>query len=92
MGQKRSTMITQGTVAKNRKASFNYAIEETFEAGIVLTGAEVKSLRLGQASINEAYATASDGEAFLGQLVLVNTEILDKYLETFHITDSEFYK
>ena len=72
MGQKRSTMITQGTVAKNRKASFNFAIEETFEAGIVLTGAEVKSLRLGQASINEAYATASDGEAFL-----VNASILE---------------
>ena len=69
---KKSTMISTGTVAKNRKAHFNYAIEETVEAGLVLTGAEVKSLRLGRASINEAYASAEKGELFL-----INASILE---------------
>lgn len=52
-------------VAENRKARFNYAIDETFEAGIALTGSEVKSLRSGRASIGEAYAAARDGELWL---------------------------
>ncbi|MBO4519610.1 MAG: SsrA-binding protein SmpB [Alphaproteobacteria bacterium] len=69
---KKSTMISTGTVAKNRKAHFNYAIEETVEAGLMLTGAEVKSLRLGRASINEAYASAEGGELFL-----INASILE---------------
>lgn len=49
----------------NRKARHNYAILETLEAGIVLTGSEVKSLRQGKGSLSEAYATVKDGEAFL---------------------------
>jgi SsrA-binding protein len=52
-------------VAENRKARFNYEIGETFEAGIVLTGSEVKSLRAGKATIAEAYADARDGEIWL---------------------------
>jgi len=52
-------------VAENRKARFNYEIGETFEAGIVLTGSEVKSLRAGKATIAEAYADARDGELWL---------------------------
>jgi SsrA-binding protein len=52
-------------VADNRKARFNYAIDETFEAGVALTGSEVKSLRLGKASIAEAYAASRDGELWL---------------------------
>jgi SsrA-binding protein len=52
-------------VADNRKARFNYAIDETFEAGIALTGSEVKSLRAGRASIGESYAAARDGELWL---------------------------
>jgi SsrA-binding protein len=52
-------------VADNRKARFNYAIEETFEAGVALTGSEVKSLRAGKASIGESYAAARDGELWL---------------------------
>jgi SsrA-binding protein len=44
------------TVATNRRARHDYAIEETFEAGIVLTGAEVKSLRAGRATLGDAYA------------------------------------
>ena len=48
-------------VAENRRARFEYFIEETFEAGISLTGTEVKSLRLGQANIAESYAAIEDG-------------------------------
>ena len=51
--------------AQNRKARRDYTIDETFEAGIVLTGTEVKSLRQGRASINEAYAGDKDGELYL---------------------------
>jgi SsrA-binding protein len=51
--------------AQNRRARHDYFIEETVEAGIVLAGTEVKSLRTGQASINEAYASEIDGELFL---------------------------
>ena len=53
------------TVASNRKARHDYAIIETYECGIVLTGDEVKSLRGGRASLNEAYARVRDGEAWL---------------------------
>jgi SsrA-binding protein len=53
------------TVAENRKARFNYIIGETFEAGIALTGSEVKSLRQGKATIAEAYADSRDGEIWL---------------------------
>jgi SsrA-binding protein len=52
-------------VADNRKARFNYFIDETFEAGVALTGTEVKSLRLGKATIGESYADARDGEIWL---------------------------
>ncbi|HSZ11740.1 MAG TPA: SsrA-binding protein SmpB, partial [Rhizomicrobium sp.] len=52
-------------VADNRKARFSYSIESTFEAGLVLTGSEVKSLRAGKAMIAESYAHAKDGEIFL---------------------------
>jgi SsrA-binding protein len=51
--------------ADNRKARFNYAIGDTFEAGIALTGTEVKSLRVGKAAIAESYAAAQDGELWL---------------------------
>jgi len=53
------------TVADNRKARFNYEIVETYEAGIALTGTEVKSLRGGKATIGEAYAGPSAEEFFL---------------------------
>jgi SsrA-binding protein len=52
-------------VAENRKARFNYDIEERLEAGIVLMGSEVKSLRAGKANIAESYATEEGGELFL---------------------------
>ena len=52
-------------VADNRKARFNYFIDETFEAGVALTGTEVKSLRAGKATIGESYADARGGEIWL---------------------------
>jgi SsrA-binding protein len=52
-------------VAQNRKARHNYFLEETFEAGLSLTGTEVKSLRGGRSTIAESYITALEGEAWL---------------------------
>jgi SsrA-binding protein len=56
------------TVATNRRARREYEFLETFEAGIVLQGSEVKSLRGGKAQINEAYARVDDGELWLFQM------------------------
>ena len=70
MSKKKNKGIFQGKVVENRRAKFDYSIIETIEAGIVLLGSEVKSLRLGRASINEAYATNE-----FGQIVLVNSNI-----------------
>ena len=65
-------LITTGSIATNRKARFNYAILETYEAGIILTGGEVKSLRAGHATINESYAS------FEGNgLYLINAHIME---------------
>ncbi len=55
----------QRTVATNRRARHEYHIDEMHEAGVVLTGTEVKSLRAGRASIQEAYARVEDGEVWL---------------------------
>ena len=52
-------------VADNRRARYNYEIGEVFEAGLMLTGTEVKSLRTGKATIAESYASAEKGEIFL---------------------------
>jgi SsrA-binding protein len=53
------------SVARNKRARFDYHLLETFEAGIVLGGTEVKSLRSGKASIADAYGIVRDGEVFL---------------------------
>ena len=55
----------QTIVAQNRKARHNYFIEETFEAGLALTGTEVKSLRGGRSTIAESYVTTIENEAWL---------------------------
>src|SRR5262245_38157709 len=65
-------------VADNRKARFNYEIGEVFEAGIMLTGTEVKSLRTGKATIAESYADAREGEIWL-----INSNI-PEYLQARH--------
>ncbi|AFV10947.1 SsrA-binding protein SmpB [Thermacetogenium phaeum DSM 12270] len=55
-------------VAENRKARHDYFIEETYEAGIVLVGTEVKSIRAGKVSLRDSYAEVLNGEVFLQQM------------------------
>ncbi|MBO0849033.1 MAG: SsrA-binding protein SmpB [Pseudonocardia sp.] len=55
----------QKVIVSNRKARHDYTILDTYEAGIMLVGTEVKSLRLGRASLVDAFATVDDGEVFL---------------------------
>jgi len=57
--------IKGAIVAQNRRARHDYFIQDTIEAGLALTGSEVKSLRAGRCSINEAYAAEQDGELYL---------------------------
>ncbi|WP_028778646.1 SsrA-binding protein SmpB [Shimazuella kribbensis] len=60
-------MGTKGTkvVARNKKATHDYHIEETFEAGIVLTGTEIKSIRQGRVNLQDAYARVNQGEIYV---------------------------
>ncbi|MBC7221864.1 SsrA-binding protein SmpB [Candidatus Bipolaricaulota bacterium] len=58
-------MAERRIVARNRRARRDYAIEETYEAGLVLQGSEVKSIRAGRVSIDEAYAKVEEGEVWL---------------------------
>ncbi len=62
---KKRAKSPDNVAARNRKARHNYFIEDTLESGIVLQGTEVKSLRSGRASIEEAYAAEQQGELFL---------------------------
>ena len=70
MNKKIKSLISFGRIAENRKARHSYTINETLEAGIILTGSEVKSLRFGQVSIKESYVSESKGN-----LVLINANI-----------------
>ena len=56
---------SRASIARNKKAAFNYFIDERFEAGLALQGWEVKSLRAGKAQLSEAYVTLRGGEAWL---------------------------
>ncbi len=58
----------QKPITENRKARFNYFIEDEYEAGLVLTGTEVKSLRMGRAHLKDAYAVIRNGEVFIQQM------------------------
>jgi SsrA-binding protein len=58
-------LISHGVAAQNRKGRFDYAIGDTVEAGIVLKGPEVKSLRMGRATLGEAWAGEREGEMWL---------------------------
>jgi len=62
---KPETFDKQKTVAENRRARYDYFIEDKFEAGLMLTGTEVKSLRAGEATIAESYAEVRDGAVWL---------------------------
>lgn len=63
MGAKKTT--ESKPLAQNKKASHDYFIEDTYEAGMVLTGTEIKSLRTGRANINDAFATIRNGEIYI---------------------------
>lgn len=65
MAKKKDKDAANKIAADNRKARYNYFIDEVYEAGIQLTGTEVKSLRGGHATIAESYAQSKDGEIFL---------------------------
>ena len=62
---KPTTFDKQKTVAENRRARFDYEVEDKFEAGLALQGTEVKALRAGEASIVESYAEVRDGQVWL---------------------------
>lgn len=64
MGSKNKDQFDK-PLAQNKKASHDYFIEETYEAGIVLKGTEIKSLRRGRANLSDAFATIRNGEMFL---------------------------
>jgi SsrA-binding protein len=57
--------MPEKTVALNRRARYDYAVEQTLEAGIVLTGTEIKSIRAGRVNLGDAYARIEHGEAML---------------------------
>lgn len=65
MNEKKKKTVPRKVVADNRRARFDYDIGEVFEAGIALTGTEVKSLRNGKATVGESYAAAKAGEMWL---------------------------
>jgi SsrA-binding protein len=65
MNQVKKADPNNKTVAENRKARFSYEVLDTLETGLVLTGTEVKSLREGQANIQESYASVEGGELWL---------------------------
>ena len=62
---KKKPKNSSNVIARNKRASFDYQLLETFEAGVVLSGWEVKSLRMGKADIGDTYVLVKDGEAFL---------------------------
>ena len=62
---KKKPKTPDNVIAKNKRARFDYHLEETFEAGIALNGWEVKSLRMGKVQITDTYVLMKDGEAFL---------------------------
>lgn len=68
-------------VAQNRRALFDYFIDDRVEAGVVLTGTEVKSLRAGRASINESYAGDMSGELYLFNAYIPEYNLAGKHLQ-----------
>ena len=71
---KRKDFISTGLIAQNRRANFDYQINEKFVAGLELTGTEVKSLRLGHANINDAYGIERNGEIFMSNMYIAEYE------------------
>ena len=72
---KKKHKTPSNVIAQNKRASFDYQLLETFEAGIALSGWEVKSLRMGKADLADSYVLMKDGEAFLlgAHIIPLNT-------------------
>lgn len=68
--KKASDFISTGLIAQNRRAHFDYLIEEKFVAGLELLGTEVKSLRMGHANINDAFGVEHNGEIFMSNMFI----------------------
>ncbi len=77
---KKSDFISVGQVSYNRRANFDYFIEDVFVAGLELTGTEVKSLRLGHANINDAFGIEKNGEIYMSNMFIA--EYINKGYET----------
>lgn len=80
MAKKKAGQKASQQIAENRKARFEYTIEDTFEAGIVLQGWEVKSLRAGKVGISDSYVLIKGGEAWL-----LNAQITPLHSASTHI-------
>lgn len=70
MAANKKSKQSDNTIAQNKKARFEFFIEETFEAGLVLQGWEVKSLRDGKAQLSDSYVLIRDGEAWLANALI----------------------
>ncbi|MBN3524537.1 SsrA-binding protein SmpB [Paenibacillus apiarius] len=75
MGKKSENRV----LAQNKKASHDYFIEDTYEAGMVLTGTEIKSLRMGKANISDSFATIRKGEVFIHNMHISPFEQGNRY-------------
>ncbi|EWY40186.1 single-stranded DNA-binding protein [Skermanella stibiiresistens SB22] len=73
--------VTSRMVAQNRRARFDYFIDDTLEAGIALLGTEVKSLRSGKASIGESYAGAQNGGLYLVNSYIPEYQLAGQYFQ-----------
>jgi SsrA-binding protein len=78
--EKKTTMpVGPRTVATNRKARHEYFIEETFEAGVALTGTEIKSIRMGRINVQDGFVLVRDGEALLYNVHISPYEQSNRY-------------
>lgn len=66
-------------IAQNKKARHDYFIEETYEAGLHLLGSEIKSIRLGKASLNEAFVSFKDGQAYVSQMHIAKYDFSNRF-------------
>jgi SsrA-binding protein len=76
-----NTAVAEKTVATNRKAQHDYFIEESFEAGLVLTGSEIKSVREGRVNLRDGYARITNGEVWMCNVHVSPYEHGDSRLE-----------
>ncbi|VEU80657.1 SsrA-binding protein SmpB [Haploplasma axanthum] len=66
-------------ISRNKTANYNYFIEDKYEAGIKLVGSEIKSIRLGKVSLNEAFITFKDNEAFVSNMHIATYDQANRY-------------